>query len=346
MASFLAEPTERWAFSVDWYDANASLTRTYTLIYYPKSKEVEMFDNKSRRSFLRKTKTDSLNPNVLTVGSSFSLLGRQLTVKEYADDYTRKALTSRTEKCVAIVNEANLDRMGQFLSTIASKGNLILNLQIINVSAQLQSMLSQALEVVTQGQALMIEFTSDHLSQTLEQASRIGDAFCATTTSDSTLLAHNMCFAQQRLPTTAVLSNSTLGIVKPHAVLDGHLGAIVADIQQAGLTIAAMHSFTLNRANAEEFLEVYKGVVPEYTSLVTEMESGVCIAMEIVGGNDVHARFRQLCGPMDPEVARHLRPNTLRAKYGLNKVQSAVHCTDLPEDAGLETEYFFSILLE
>jgi nucleoside diphosphate kinase len=36
------------------------------------------------------------------------------------------------------------------------------------------------------------------------------------------------------------------------------------------------------------------------------------------------------------ELARKLRPNTLRAKYGKTKVQNAVHCTDLPEDGLLE----------
>ena len=43
-------------------------------------------------------------------------------------------------------------------------------------------------------------------------------------------------------------------------------------------------------------------------------------------------------------MARHLRPHTLRAKYGRDKVQNAVHCTDLPEDQVLEVEYFFKIL--
>lgn len=36
------------------------------------------------------------------------------------------------------------------------------------------------------------------------------------------------------------------------------------------------------------------------------------------------------------ELARELRPNTLRAKFGKTKVQNAVHCTDLPEDGLLE----------
>ena len=46
---------------------------------------------------------------------------------------------------------------------------------------------------------------------------------------------------------------------------------------------------------------------------------------------------------MDPEIAKNLRPNTLRAKFGKNRCENGVHCTDLPEDGALEVEYFFSI---
>jgi nucleoside-diphosphate kinase len=46
---------------------------------------------------------------------------------------------------------------------------------------------------------------------------------------------------------------------------------------------------------------------------------------------------------MDPEIAKNLRPNTIRGKFGRDRVMNAIHCTDLPEDGGLEVEYFFSI---
>ena len=36
------------------------------------------------------------------------------------------------------------------------------------------------------------------------------------------------------------------------------------------------------------------------------------------------------------EIARHIRPRTLRALYGKDKMKNAVHCTDLAEDATLE----------
>lgn len=40
------------------------------------------------------------------------------------------------------------------------------------------------------------------------------------------------------------------------------------------------------------------------------------------------------------EVAKHLRPHTLRAKFGVDKVRNAVHCTDLPDDASLEVSLY------
>jgi nucleoside diphosphate kinase len=45
----------------------------------------------------------------------------------------------------------------------------------------------------------------------------------------------------------------------------------------------------------------------------------------------LHASFSLL-----QELARKLRPNTLRARFGKTKIQNAVHCTDLPEDGLLE----------
>jgi nucleoside diphosphate kinase len=43
------------------------------------------------------------------------------------------------------------------------------------------------------------------------------------------------------------------------------------------------------------------------------------------------------------EIARHIRPRTLRAIYGKDKMKNAVHCTDLAEDASLEVRKFFII---
>lgn len=79
--------------------------------------------------------------------------------------------------------------------------------------------------------------------------------------------------------------------------------------------------------------------------MVSELTSGPCIAMEIKKpGTDIVQAFREFCGPSDAQMAQRLRPNSLRARFGVDRIKNAVHCTDLVEDGVLEVEYFFKIL--
>lgn len=143
-------------------------------------------------------------------------------------------------------------------------------------------------------------------------------------------------------PTTALFNNCTLCIVRPHAFVSSG-GEIVNRILAEGFEISAMCLWHLDKAGAEEFLEAYKGVLPEWHDMVSQLCSGACLVLEIRQEEAVNS-FRKLVGPHDPEVAKHLRPNTLRAEFGHDRVRNAVHCTDLPEDGLLEVEYFFNIL--
>lgn len=78
--------------------------------------------------------------------------------------------------------------------------------------------------------------------------------------------------------------------------------------------------------------------------LIESMLGGPCVAIE-VRHEDPVLPFRELCGPFDPDIARQLRPNSLRAKFGIDRIRNAVHCTDLPEDGPLEVQYFFQTLV-
>ncbi len=61
------------------------------------------------------------------------------------------------------------------------------------------------------------------------------------------------------------------------------------------------------------------------------------------GGSGVTAvePLRTLCGPSDPELAKAVRPASLRAQFGSSTARNAVHCTDLEGDAQLEVSFFF-----
>lgn len=63
----------------------------------------------------------------------------------------------------------------------------------------------------------------------------------------------------------ATFEDSTCCIVKPHAVKDGLIGNIVDVIQTNGFAVTGMQTFNLKYEHAEEFFEIYKGVVQDYT---------------------------------------------------------------------------------
>ena len=79
-----------------------------------------------------------------------------------------------------------------------------------------------------------------------------------------------------------------------------------------GFTKTDMRMISLCRKQCEPFYEM--------ELMVTQLQSGICLAMEIQ---------RSLCGPAEPEVAKIIRPNTLRAHFGIDKILNAVHCTEL-----------------
>lgn len=88
-------------------------------------------------------------------------------------------------------------------------------------------------------------------------------------------------FFSNDLPTSAMLTNCTCAIIKPHAVQAGYAGEIIDTILEEGFEISAMQMFYLDRPTAEEFFEIYQGVLPEFTAMAESMTTGACIVMEI-----------------------------------------------------------------
>lgn len=62
---------------------------------------------------------------------------------------------------------------------------------------------------------------------------------------------------------------------------EGKAGQIIDAILNEGFEISALQMFYLDRPTAEEFYEVYKGVVPEYSAMAEHLTTGPCLALEI-----------------------------------------------------------------
>ena len=76
---------------------------------------------------------------------------------------------------------------------------------------------------------------------------------------------------------TACYQDTTCCIIKPHIVASGMAGAMLYEIQKAGFEISAIQSVKFTKPNAEEFLEVYKGVLHEYP-VIKGFFLGLCLS--------------------------------------------------------------------
>lgn len=89
------------------------------------------------------------------------------------------------------------------------------------------------------------------------------------------------------MQTTAIFNNNSCCVIKPHAVANGDAGKIIDIILEEGFEISAMEMFSLDKPTAEEFYEIYKGVLPEFVAMIEQMITGPCIVLEIRQENAV-----------------------------------------------------------
>lgn len=128
----------------------------------------------------------------------------------------------------------------------------------------------------------------------------------------------------------------TFTMIKPDAVRNGHIGAILAQINEAGFKIIAMKYTKLSAEKAGEFYAVHKER-PFYGELVEFMSSGPIVAAILEKSNAVED-FRTLIGATDPSKAD---AGTIRAKYATNIGENAVHGSDSDENAMIEGSFHF-----
>lgn len=129
----------------------------------------------------------------------------------------------------------------------------------------------------------------------------------------------------------------TLSIIKPDAYAAGRIGAIIALLEKGGLKVRAARTLRLTGEQAREFYNVHSER-PFFESLVEFMTSGTVMAM-VLEGEDAIQRNRQIMGATDPAKAD---AGTIRAQFGTNVQNNAVHGSDAPDTARKEIAFFFS----
>ncbi len=136
--------------------------------------------------------------------------------------------------------------------------------------------------------------------------------------------------------TAALSAEQTLSIIKPDGIEQNHVGDIDAYLESSGLHIVGAKLIQLTPEQAKQFYSVHKDR-PFYNDLVAFMTSGP-VLVQVLEGEDAVALNRKVMGATDPAKAS---PGTIRADFGTNVQQNAVHGSDSLENAKKEIAFFF-----
>ena len=131
----------------------------------------------------------------------------------------------------------------------------------------------------------------------------------------------------------------TLFIIKPDAIEDRHVGAIISILERNGIVIKRIKMETLTKKRAEDLYDVHRGK-PFYEKLVKFMMSGPVIEMILEHENCIEY-IREIIGATDPQKAAE---GTIRRLFARNLTENAVHASDSVENARKEITCIFDEL--
>ncbi|MEP3374429.1 MAG: nucleoside-diphosphate kinase [Maribacter dokdonensis] len=132
-------------------------------------------------------------------------------------------------------------------------------------------------------------------------------------------------------------TNRTFTMIKPDAVENGHIGAILEKITAAGFKIVAMKYTQLSLRDAQEFYGVHRER-PFFGELVEFMTRGPIVAAILEKENAVED-FRALIGATNPADAAE---GTIRKMFAASIGENAVHGSDSDENAAIEGAFHFA----
>lgn len=373
---------DKFTFLCEMYDEDADEIRTLVLNFFPFDNSVQVIDTSKGKVLLRRVHLPSLKREMLQIGNIINVYSKLLHITDCAPA-TRRTIFKNVASTFALIKPTPASEHGKIITYITNKGFRIVQMKNGKISKDFamelykhigeNNMLPIIVDYITADEVIGLELAAENAvpywrrclgaTEPREAApgtlrnlfgkSKLKNVAHGCDTSEGANEMLEMFFGKTNgianVPFRATYKDCTCCIIKPHVIIEGNLGAILEHISTSNFTITAMAMFTVKLKNSYEFYEIYKGVLPEYEAMAIHLTEGKSIALEVKSTNvslNSVSEFRKLCGPRDPDVARQLYPDTIRALYGKDTVHNAVHCTDLPEDGELEVEYFFKLIAQ
>ena len=298
------------AFRTQYFDDVAKLVREFRLNSFEDG-TLELLEGKS--VFLKRVFCPRVQRERLFVGSVVNVYGRALEVVAPADEGTRSYLETSTSVASASLEVSGGGALGALMEGLEQSFACIKELRSSSPSS------------------IFVEVYDTTGPNAKERLKDLADS----TRGIDYLSEEETKSVVKRQKTLPV----TLCIVKPHVIEAKKAGALVSSIADGGFEIADVRWTSFDAATAEALFAVYKGIWPRYDDIIAHLLEGPCCLLCIRASAEVFADF---CGPPDASLAKVLRPKSIRANFGQNAVNNALHCTDMDDDGPLETHFFFN----
>jgi nucleoside-diphosphate kinase len=325
-------------FECEWFDGISGELNTLFIKYFLDDNTIEILT--PTRTFLARIYYPDVTVVDLFLGNSITVYNRMITIKKYCNKATSEYMESREVHFLVVVGGEGRQHLGRVLQL--SKEHRLITGKMRTTGVDMPDIGARAGDFLIQA----VGYDGAESHKYIPAVESIGPSVTCVALSSDDMISTMAVKSATLCPDS---DDCTLCIIKPHILREQKCGEVIDAILSQGYEISAMYSAHLTNSIAEELLDVYKEIFPKFTAMIEHLTSSPCLALKVTAGKarpgfGLVESFREHCGPLNPELARTLRKNSLRARFGESYECNAVHCTDLAEDAHMECRYFFETL--
>ena len=323
-------------FECEWFDVISGQLNVLFLQFFLDDNTIQIFTGS--RTFLARIFYPDVTVTDLFVGNSITVYNRLITIKQYCNVATTKYMQSREVHMLVVLGSEARNSLGKILK-IASAHSLK-TAKMKSIGVDMPDIGARAGDFIMQ----VVGYNGKESEKYIPAVEALGKSVACSVVKHADMT--DIMARKSAIP----VSDSeacTLCIIKPHLMRDQSAGDVIDSILAQGYEIGAIMAVHFTTDIAEELFSVYKEVYPKFTATIEHLISSPCLALKVTSPSNDFAlveKFREFCGPLNPELAQTLRKGSLRATFGKTFEENAVHCTDLPEDAHMECRYIFDML--
>lgn len=321
-------------FETEWFDPVSGLMQIIYLKFFLDDNTIELLSGKN--IFLKRIYYPQVQIADLFVGNTLSVYNRLLVIKKFANTATEEYMRAREVRFVCTVSRKNLSASSVIFNIVKDQKFALGRVYTTSSSTFIDDLDISYGDTIIEVVGISVANKNDFLSA----VNNIGPSTKAILSSESKITELLKSCKGIDVP-----DNCTLCLIKPHVVKKQLSGEVIKAISEEGFTVSGLFSVHLTLSFAEEVFDAYRNVFVKYNAILEQMTLSPTLAVLITGSNyDLVERFRDFVGPVSPQLAKVVRPNSLRALFGEDEVKNGIHSTDLSEDAQMECKYFFNTL--